>query len=342
MPQGVRADKPARIEAEVVGTAPDGRELIQYTLTHENGLQARFLNYGATLTALVLPDGTNVVARLPRPEDYLANPAFLGSAIGPIANRIENGVFEVGGETFRIAPNEGRNVLHGGAQGYHTGFWDGVIDSDEAGPFLRLSLFSENSAHGYPSDSWAHVEVRLSDSTLRLELSAQVTRDSHVNMTVHPYFNPTGDFGTPVDGLTLWSEGVPIMVDDEGLPRPNMQPDRTLYLTDHARIGARRIDNHYDVRASRPHEDPTLPKLLATLTDHERYIYVHSDAPGLQVFTADTLTDVPGISPRGAVALEPQSLPNHFPDHAVVTHREPFRRTIAYRLAGPGLPELRW
>jgi aldose 1-epimerase len=350
VPQAARADKPAVIEVETVGTAPDGTELIQYTLTQENGLQARFLNYGAALTALVLPDGTNVVARLPKPEDYLENPAFIGSTIGPIANRLKDGSFELNGKTYHIAPNDGRNVLHGGAQGYHTQYWQGQVEDDVDGPYLRLSLFSEDRKRGYPSDCWAHLEIRLTASTLRIDMCAQVTTNSYINMTTHPYFNPTGKFDQPINDLILWCEGMPIAVDTEGLPDVGQDADPSLRLIDHKPIGERVIDNHYEVYATRPHEDRSIPSLLATLTDHERYIYIHSDAPGLQIFTADTLPDIPGIIPRGAVALEPQSLPNHVSVHTdgtvhgrasqLTDFNRPFRRTIAYRIAGPGLPEL--
>ena len=336
MPQSLAADKPATITQEVVGETSDGRPLVQYTLAQANGLQARFLNMGASLTALVLPDGTNVVARLPRPEDYERNADYVGCTIGPIANRIAGAAFKAGGDVFRIAPNEGRNLLHGGAYGYHAQLWEGRIMGGPDDPFLRLSLFSHDSARGFQSDAWVHLDVRLSAHSLTIGITGLVSRPAYLDITTHPYFNPTGAFDAPVDGLTLWCPGAAQPVDAEGLPVPDAPEDPHLRLDDHAVLGDRVIDNFYRVDAPVA-ADGT--RHLATLTDMERFIFVHSDAPGLQIYTAD---DVKGdaIAPRGAVALEPQNQPNALYRPYPWGLEQPFRRTLRYRLAGPGLPEL--
>ena len=336
MPQSAADDKPATITREVVGEMSDGRALVQYTLQHDNGLQARFLNMGASLTALVLPDGTNVVARLERPEDYEHNTDYVGCTVGPIANRVADGTFELGEQTYRIEPNEGRNLLHGGAQGYHAQLWEGRILGGAADPFLRLSLFSDDSARGFPSDTWAHLDIRLSAHTLSVDITGVVARNSYLDITTHPYFNPSGAFDRPVDELTLWCPGTAFPVDAEGLPELDAPDDPALRLDDHESLGERRIDNFYSVIAP---SAPDGTRHLATLTDLTRFVFVHSDAPGLQVYTGHASRGT-AFAHRGAVALEPQNIPNAMIPNSTLDLHTPFRRLIRYRLAGPGLPEL--
>lgn len=315
---------------------PDGRYLVEFTFTAANGLSARWLNYGATLTGVTLPDGTEVVAGFEDPHDYFHNPAYLGSTIGPVANRVAQARFTADGQEFRMAPNEGDALLHGGAQGYHAQLWDHhIVDGNR----LRLSLFSRDRDQGWPSDSWAFVEVSLSEATLDIDMKAHVACPSPLNMTLHSYFNPAGTFDTPVDDLILWSSATAYTpVDADNIPTMlNTPAGRTAFdLSDHAPLGQRALDHNLLVPGSGP-------RLLATLTDGERFIYVESDAPGLQVFTADTLQDHPVIARRGAVALEPQDVPDRVnlePGAGLADFQQPHERRITYRFAGPGLPEL--
>ncbi len=332
--------KPTLITERCIDNASGERWLAEITLTASNGLSARFLNYGATLTNITLPDGTSVVAGYENPADFIGAPGYVGAAIGPVANRIEGGAFSIDDQEYQVTPDEGANLLHSGPDGYHTQFWDHMIGEDANGPFLRLSLFSPDRARGFPSDSWAFIEARLSHDALHLDLRAQVSRRSWINMTMHPYFNPTGAFDKPINGLTLWSPAAHAALNaPDGLPQ-SLEPvkDTPMDLTDHAILGARALDNHFAVPG-------TGQRLLATLTDHERYIYVESDAPGLQLYTSDTIPSGLPFVKRGAVAMEPQALPNLINSDPQSTEPlpdldQPFQRKITYRFAGPGLPEL--
>lgn len=336
MPQNRAPVQPTQLSERVVGETPDGRRLVEFTFTAANGLSARWLNHGATLTGITLPDGTEVVAGFEDPEDYLGNHPYVGCTIGPVANRIAGGRFAVDEQDYAVAPNEGANLLHSGPHGYHTQLWDHhIVDGNR----LRLSLFSRDQDRGWPSDSWAFLDVSLSEATLDIAMRAHVSRPSPVNMTLHTYFNPAGTFGAPVDDFTLWSPATAYTpVNAERIPTESSTPaGRTAFdLSDYEPIGAREIDHNFLVPGSGQ-------RLLATVTDGERFIYVESDAPGLQVFTGHTVTDSEVMAARGAVALEPQSPPdlvNFDPEAALSDVDQPFMRRITYRFAGPGLPEL--
>jgi aldose 1-epimerase len=77
----------------------------------------------------------------------------------------------------------------------------------------------------------------------------------------------------------------------------------------------------------------------ATLTSVDLAIEVHSDQPGLQVFTADPIVGIPGRSHtyrgRSAVALETQNFPDApnqptFPD-SILRPGQTYRATTIWR-----------
>ena len=91
------------------------------TLTDETGCAAEFLSLGATVRAVRVPDRegrpTDVVLGYETAGEYLARNAHLGNCIGRYANRIGGARFELNGKEYRLTPNEGENLLHGGAEG---------------------------------------------------------------------------------------------------------------------------------------------------------------------------------------------------------------------------------
>jgi len=80
---------------------------------------------------------------------------------------------------------------------------------------------------------------------------------------------------------------------------------------------------------------------MATLSDGIRRVTVLSDYPGLQLFSGESLGDVPGLSPRGALAIEPQYPPDAINQpldgqDIILRPGEVYRHTIVYRFDGPG------
>jgi aldose 1-epimerase len=110
----------------------DGKEIMQYTLKNAAGMEVKIINYGGTITNIMVPDsGGNmgdVVLGFDSMEGYVKkeNPYF-GCITGRYANRIAKGKFAIDGKPYQLPINNNGNTLHGGINGFNKKFWAGEI-----------------------------------------------------------------------------------------------------------------------------------------------------------------------------------------------------------------------
>ncbi len=166
----------------------------RFTLQNSAGLRIQVMEHGATwVSCLVpLPDGSRreVLLGCASLADYERQTAYLGACIGRYANRICDARFELDGQVHRLAPNEGRNQLHGGPVGFDRRVWQ--VQS-HSGTELVLSLVSEAGDQGFPGRMDATVRYALGDElSVQVEFEASVTAPCPVNLTQHAYFNLDG------------------------------------------------------------------------------------------------------------------------------------------------------
>ena len=245
--------------------------------------------------SLLVPDRggrlANVVLGFETPEEYAANPRYLGAIVGRCANRIAKAQFVLDGKTYRLAANKGPNHLHGGITGFDKRVWRAACDTAS----LELRYLSPDGEEGYPGNLDVRVTYTLTDdNALIVEYFATTDKATPVNLTQHSYFNLAGA-GNVTDHLLQIDAEAITAVDQDLIPTGVLEPVagtpfdfRTL-----TPIGARRGGN-YDhnfvlnrgVRVVEPKSGRTLD--------------VQTSEPGMQFYT--------GYS-RG-LCLETQ----HFPD----------------------------
>ena len=81
----------------------DGEKVVQYTLTNPSGMSVKIINYGATVTDIMVADKTGKMGNVVLGYDSLAgflqtgNPYF-GCVVGRYANRIANAKFTLDGK----------------------------------------------------------------------------------------------------------------------------------------------------------------------------------------------------------------------------------------------------
>jgi len=336
----------------------------EYTLRNAHGVIVRFLDYGATITAIEVPDRegkrANVVLAYGSPTDYprLNHKNGFGATIGRYAGRIADARFTLDGREVRLRPNDGPNALHGGGlPGFAARFWRVEPFRERGVEGARLRFTSPDGDQGFPGALSVTVTYRLlPDDALRIDYEARTTRSTVLNLTNHSYFNLAGSGPVTAQRLriaaTRWIE-----TGERGIPTGRLTPVAGTPLdfrTSHA-IGER-IDhkgppmagpggyNHawaFDSPGRR-----VRPVIWMTDPASGRTLTVETDAPSVQAYTGDYFDgadrDAAGrvIAARNGIALETQGFadaPHHpgFPS----TRLDPgqvFRQTTIWRFGAEG------
>jgi aldose 1-epimerase len=210
------------VTKKMFGKLKDGEVVTQYTLTNRNGMVAKIMTYGATLTELHVPDKNgkmgDVVLGFDNLAAYEKGHPFFGSTVGRVANRIAKGRFKLDGKTYKLAINNGPNTLHGGLKGFDKKVWKAAEVNSPAGPAVRFSLHSPDMDEGFPGDLDATVTYTLTDdNALRLDYTARTDKPTIVNLTNHSYFNLAGD-GEVRDNIVQFNSDKYTPVDDTQIP----------------------------------------------------------------------------------------------------------------------------
>jgi len=319
------------LEPERWGSLPDGTAVHCHSVGGDDRPLVRVLDLGATVASLQVfePD-----ARGSRPDvvlghlglaGYTAEPTpYFGAVVGRYANRIAGSRFDLHGVTHTVTANEGGNCLHGGPGGFHSRVWT-VTD---AGPdSLTLQLVSPDGDQGFPGELTTTVTYRVTAASVHVDIAATTTAPTVVNVTNHTYWNLSGEGSGTVDTHLLTVDADEYLpIDAESIPLPSGPAPvagTALDLRRATAIGAvARLDDPQTAtttgldhcllirgdglrRAARV-EDPATGRVLE----------VHSDQPGLQVYTGNYLDgSIVGTSGRryrqgDGIALETQRLPD--------------------------------
>lgn len=318
------------------GIIDDDAAIREYVLQNANGTRVRFLNYGATVTGIGVPDraGTraNVVLSYPRESDYRRGSEgnWFGSIVGRYAGRIADARFPLDGRIVQLTPNNGPNALHGGGgQGPDRAIWSVREFSDEDGVGAVLRHISPAGTQGFPGAMTITVVYRLSDDdALTTQISATTDAPTIVNLTNHAYFNLGGaGSGSIEDHMLSIAADQVVVTRPGGIPTGELAPvaGTPLDFRDAHPIGER-IDATAPVVKPAPGYDhgwvlrdgvTEEPRQAAVLTDPAsgRTLTIETTQPSVQFYTAEHLdgTQTGSNGPlvkRSGAALETQ----HFAD----------------------------
>jgi len=194
----------------------------EYTLTNSSGMQASILNYGGTITKLIVPDRNgklgDVVLGFESFSGYMQKKdPYMGALVGRYANRIGNAKFTMDGKTYKLAPNNFGNSLHGGNVGFDKVIWNIEKIGDSS---LKLSYQSKDGEEGYPGNLNVQVIYTLeADNALRIDYTATTDQATPVNLTNHSYFNlSAGKDSTVLDHVLKLDADKYTPVNDQLIP----------------------------------------------------------------------------------------------------------------------------
>lgn len=194
------------VTESVFGKYPDGRDIMLYTISNKNGMQAAVSNVGAILVKLLVPDADgktdDVVLGFDRGEDYLNNGSFFGAVIGLNGNRIAKATFAIDGVNYQLDVNDGENNLHSHKdKGYHKMLWAAETTDNS----VTFSLEDTDGNMGFPGNKKVSVTYTLTDdNTLRLHYHAASDKKTILNLTNHSYFNLDGHDSGKMEDAKLW------------------------------------------------------------------------------------------------------------------------------------------
>jgi len=314
-----------------------GQPVALYTLTNKNGMTVKITNYGGIITELHVPDKNgnpgDIVLGFDNLDAYLRPNPYFGALIGRYGNRIANARFTLDGATHNLTPNNGKNHMHGGKQGFNKAVWTARVVAPST---LELTHTSNDGDEGYPGTLHVTVTYTLTDDNeLKIDYRATTDKPTPVNLTNHTYFNLALD-RAPAQRPTIDNHELTILADRYTEVAPGLIPTGRLppvagtpmdFTTPH-RIGERAgadfaqlklasaaggYDHNWVLRS-------TTGKLALAATVYEpqtgRLMEVFTTEPGIQFYSGNFLNGkITGknnitYTRRSALCLETQ----HFPD----------------------------
>ena len=201
----VIAAAPAAESAEVkvapYGVTKAGAPVKAYTLINDRGASATVLDYGGTVTSILVPDRNGKLGNVVMSFNDLAAWETVGHAnaiTGRYANIIING-FDLDGAHYPLHPAANGVTMHGGVDQYSRRVW-GVRPVRKAdGASVTMTLDSPDGDQGFPGRLKLAVKYSFTnDNALRLDFTATTDKATVLNLTNHIYFNLNGNSTTSV------------------------------------------------------------------------------------------------------------------------------------------------
>lgn len=334
------------------GDCPAG-QVDLYTLTNDAGNTVKISTFGAAVQSIQVPDRDGklgeVVIGYDTFEPYLDNPVHFGVIIGRVANRIVDAKFSIKGRSFVLVANEGKNMLHGGPQGFGHQLWDVLyagVDDDEA--ILQLHHVSPSGTNGFPGRLSVSCQYTwTNENCLMIEYHGITDRPTVVNLTNHSYFNLAGK-GTILDHeleinatqITARHENEMPTGEFRGILKSDLDFSKLRPIKDAVKPGSeleKGIDHNYCILNA----DGNMTE-AAYLRDpvSGRSLTCYTTQPGVQVFTTNfkegEFTHGSGepLLRHGAICLETQNYPDapnqpNFPS-PVLWPEEEYSETTEY------------
>lgn len=342
------------VKKESFGKTSDGREVEKFTLENANGMKVSSITLGACITNIVVPDRNGVFEDVVLGYDdvsgYEVNGPSFGAVVGRYANRISGAEFTLDGRKYTLDRNNGSNCLHSGYKRFNHFIYDAVSGEDGTGSYVEYSRLSPDGEQNMPGNLNYSVRYTLTDDdSLIIHYHAVSDEDTILNLTNHSYFNigPGGEARPDVleDLCRIDSEKY-TPVNEEIVPTGEKADVKgtPFDFTEFKPLGRdlsedlQGYDNNFVL------ENEGEVKKAAELRNERngRKLEVFTDMPGLQLYTAPTLSEDGGKGGKhygssAAVCFESQHSPNAINtpsfESPVIKAGEEFESDTIYRFS---------
>jgi len=330
----------------------DGKEVTQYILLNGRGMEVRILNYGGTVTNIIVPDSSGALDDVVLGFDSLAgylqkgNPYF-GCIVGRYANRIANARFTLEGKKYQLATNNKGNSLHGGIKGFDKVVWKASPIGDSS---IQLNYTSKDGEEGYPGNLNVQVVYTLTpENELKIDYTATTDKATPVNLTNHSYFNLSAGKDSTILGHVLMIDADKFTeVNDQLIPTGKLPlvkgTSMDFNVPEEIGLDILKVKGGYDHNWVLNKKGNEL-KLAGSVLHpgNRRYMEVYTTQPGIQFYSGNfldgTLTGKRGVKyvQHAGLCLETQ----HFPDspnqpsfpNTILKPGETFREITVYKFS---------
>ena len=322
-----------KIDKIQFGKTIDGIDVEQYIMSNNKGMEISIIDYGGIITSWTAADKKgdykDIVLGFNTLGEYEAETPYFGALIGRYSNRIAEGKFNLEGQEYTLAVNNGVNHIHGGLKGFDKVVWDAKTILNDSTVSLELSYLSKDMEEGYPGNLKAKVTYTLNnEDELSVIYEATTDKPTIVNLTQHSYFNLTADFNQDILGHEIVINANSYLpVDDTLIPTGEFREvNKTPFDFRKSKAIGKQINdenaqleigNGYDHCWVLNDQDKGL-RFVASAYEavSGRLLEVYSDKPGIQFYTGNFLDGTLPTKSKGTYqirtgfCLETQHYPN--------------------------------
>lgn len=335
-----------------------------YTITNKNGAQVQISTFGATIVSLKVPDKNgklvDVVQGYNNVTPYETSPVgHAGGTIGPYANKISNGTFNLNNIDYQLECNKdnGKTHSHGGSEGLDLKNWQTTVLKDG----LKFTYLKKDMENNYPGNVEISVTYKFdNNNNLHIQYKARSDKDTILNLTNHSYFNldgaentkegavlnhnvelPNSSKITEVDAIGI-PTGEFIHVKDTPFDFSSSKKLAEVIDSKHPQIvRAKGFDQNYCVDN---YDGKSMIDVAKINSDNTKIsLTVSTNLPGFQLYTANNLgkTTQPNgkhgskYEKHSSICIEPQFYPNainteSFKEKGILKAGETFNKEIVY------------
>ena len=322
-----------KIDKIQFGKTIDDIDVEQYIMSNNKGMEISIIDYGGIITSWTAADKKgdykDIVLGFNTLGEYEAETPYFGALIGRYSNRIAEGKFNLEGQEYTLAVNNGVNHIHGGLKGFDKVVWDAKTILNDSTVSLELSYLSKDMEEGYPGNLKAKVTYTLNnEDELSVIYEATTDKPTIVNLTQHSYFNLTADFNQDILGHEIVINANSYLpVDDTLIPTGEFREvNKTPFDFRKSKAIGKQINdenaqleigNGYDHCWVLNDQDKGL-RFVASAYEavSGRLLEVYSDKPGIQFYTGNFLDGTLPTKSKGTYqirtgfCLETQHYPN--------------------------------
>jgi len=160
---------------------------VESSVIQNKYLRVQTLNYGASLYEVFHKSKKiYLILNLGSKKNYRFKHPSVGSTCGRYAGRISNSKFYISKNKYILNSNEGKNILHGGKNGFSKHPWKKIKQTKDK---IVYQLYSPNNDQGFPGNLIVFCTYHLKKNFLNIKYEYKSDKKTHVNLTNHSYWN---------------------------------------------------------------------------------------------------------------------------------------------------------